>query len=72
MPTQAVPPVDTVEDVFNHLETESTLLGEHLDLSFLERFEVCPFGLFLVHLYCFHNDIYGQRVVYRALQDETV
>jgi hypothetical protein len=84
MSSKALPPVDTVEDVFNLLETEITLLGEHLDPSFLEQFEVFapqprgrtpdfdPYGLFLAHLYCFHNDIYGQRAVYRALQDETV
>jgi len=84
MSTQALPSVDTVEDVFNLLETEISLLGEHLDPTFLEQFEVFapaargrtpdfdPYGLFLAHLYCFHNDIYGQRAVYRALQDETV
>jgi hypothetical protein len=84
MSTQALPPVETVEDVFNLLETEITLLGEYLDRSFLEQFDVFapdprgrtlefePYGLFLAHLYCFHNDIYGQRAVYRALQDETV
>lgn len=84
MSTQALSPVETVEDVFNLLETEITPLGEYLDLSFLEQFDVSapdsrgrtlefePYGLFLAHLYCFHNDIYGQRAVYRALQDETV
>ncbi len=42
MSTQALPPVDTVENVFNLLETEITLLGEHLDSSFLEQFEGSP------------------------------
>jgi hypothetical protein len=66
--SQALPPVETVEDVFNLLETEITLLGEYLDPSFLEQFDVFapdpwgrtlefePYGLFLAHLYCFHND----------------
>ncbi|MFB6300340.1 MAG: transposase [Halobacteriales archaeon] len=84
MSTQALPSVETVEDVFNLLETEVTLLEGHLDPTFLEQFEVFapdprgrtpefdPFGLFLAHLYCYHNDIYGQRAVSRALQDETI
>ena len=70
MSSKALPPVDTVEDVFNLLETEIILLGEYLDPSFLEQFEVFapgalgrtpefdPYRLFLAHLYCFHNDIY--------------
>jgi hypothetical protein len=33
MSTQALPPVETVEDVFNLLETEITLLDEYLDPS---------------------------------------
>ena len=40
MSTQALPPVETVEDVFNLLETEITLLGEYLDPSFFEQFDV--------------------------------
>jgi len=75
MSTEALPPVETVEDVFNLLETELLLLANHLDSSFFEKFEVFapdlrgrtpdfePYGLFLAHLYCFHNDIYGQRSV---------
>ena len=40
MSTQALPPVETVEDVFKLLETEITLLGEYLDPSFFEQFDV--------------------------------
>jgi len=84
MSTLALPSIDTVEDVFNVLETEITALAEYLDSSLFEGFDVFapadrgrkrefdPYGPFLAHLYCYHNDIYGQRAVYRALQDETV
>lgn len=84
MSSKVLPSTATVEDAFNLLETEIALLGENLDPSFLERFKMFtpdhrgkktdfdPYGLFLAHLYCFHNDIYGQRAVYRVLQDETV
>ena len=84
MSTQALPSIDTIEDVFNVLETEITALAEYLDASLFEGFDVFapdsrgrkrefdPYGLFLAHLYCYHNEIYGQRAVYRALQDETV
>jgi hypothetical protein len=37
-----LPPVDTVEDVFNSLETEITLLGEHLDPRFLSSLRYPP------------------------------
>jgi hypothetical protein len=84
MSSKALLSVETVEDVFNLLETELTLLKKYLDPSFLEQFEVLapdprgrtpdfdPYGHFIAHLYCFPNDIYGQRAVYRALQDESV
>jgi transposase len=84
MSTQALPSIDTIEDIFGVLDTEVTALAEYLDPSFFEGFDVFapadrrrkrefgPYGLFLAHLYCYHNDIYGQRAVSRALQDETV
>lgn len=84
MSSKALPSVETVEDVFNLLETELALLKKYLDPSFLEQFEVFapdprgrtpdfdPYGLFVAHLYCFHNEIYGQRAVYGALQNESV
>ncbi len=34
MSTQALPSIDTVEDVFNVLDTEITALAEYLDPSF--------------------------------------
>ncbi|SNR60884.1 hypothetical protein [Halorubrum vacuolatum] len=40
MSTQALSSIDTVEDVFNVLETEITALAEYLDPSFFEEFDV--------------------------------
>jgi hypothetical protein len=74
---------ETVEDVFNLLETGLTLLKDNLDPSFLEQFEVFaplnqgrtpdfdPYELFVRHLYCFHNDIYDPLAVYHALHHES-
>ena len=84
MSTQTPPSIDTVEDVFNVSETEITALAEYLDSSLFEGFDVFapdprgrkrefdPYGLFLANLYCYHNEIYGQRMIYPALRDETV
>lgn len=40
MSTQALPSIENVKDAFNLLETEIMLLVEHLDPTWLERFEV--------------------------------
>lgn len=40
MPSKTLPSVETVEDVFNLLETELALLKKYLNSSFLEQFEV--------------------------------
>lgn len=66
------------------MDTVPLALFEQLDLSFLDRFDVFapdsrgrpvdfePVGLVLAPSVRFYTDIYGQRAVYRTLQDETV
>jgi hypothetical protein len=79
-----LPSNDTVEQVFKALETETTALFEHLDLSFLTDYSVFapdPRGRTRVHqppellkgvLHCFYRDIYGPRPMARELHNEDV
>jgi len=79
-----IPSNDTVELVFKTLETETTALFEHLDLSFLTDYPVfapSDRGRTWVHeppellkgvLHCFYNDIYGPRPMARELHSEDV
>jgi len=79
-----LPNNDTVELVFKTLETETTALFEHLDLSFLTDylvFDPDPRGRTRVHkppellkgvLHCFHHGIYGPRSMARELHNEDV
>jgi len=79
-----LPSNDTVEQVFKVLETETTALFEHLDLSFLTDYSVFapdPRGRTRVHeppellkgvLHCFYHDIYGPRPMTRELRNEDV
>jgi hypothetical protein len=83
--TKAVlPDNDTVEQVFKALETETTTLFEHLDLSSLMDLPVFApdsRGRTRVHeppellkgvIYCFYNGIYGLRPMARELRNEDV
>ncbi len=45
MSTQALPSIDTIEDIFGVLDTEVTALAEYLDPSFFEGFDVFAPGL---------------------------
>jgi hypothetical protein len=79
-----LPSNDTVEQVFKALETETTALFEHLDVSFLTDYPVFapdPRGRTRVHdppellkgvLHCFYHDIYGPRPMARELHNEDV
>jgi len=44
MSTQVLSSIDTVEEVFNVLETEITALAEYLDSSLFEGFDVSVLG----------------------------
>jgi len=79
-----LPENTTVEQVFKTLETETTALFEHLDLSFLTDYPVFapdswgrtrvhePPGLLKGVLHCFYHDIYGPRPMSRKLHNEDV
>lgn len=76
-----LPHNDTVEQVLKALETETTALFEHLNLSFLTDYPVFapdPRGRTRVHdppellkglRHCFYNEIYGPRPMARELQN---
>jgi hypothetical protein len=82
--SSVLPDTATVEQVFKTLETETTALLEHLDLSFLTDYPVfAPSnrGRTRVHnppellkgvLHCFYHEIYGPRLMARELQNEDV
>ncbi len=79
-----LPDSDTVEQVFKTLETETTALFEHLDLSFLIDYPVFapssrrrtrvhePPELLKGVLHYFYHDIYGPRPMARERHNKDI
>ena len=81
MSTTTLPQQDTITKVLKSLETEITVLFEHLDLQFLypvfprsprAKREFHPPELFRGLLHCFYNEIYEPEAVAQELPNDDV
>jgi hypothetical protein len=82
--TTTLPHQDTIAEVLKSLETETTVLFEHLELQFLYDFPVFapdprgrprefhPPELFRGLLHCFYNDTYEPEAMAQELANDDV